>query len=265
MNKLVAASKPISAVLALALLSAALITSTLLVLRPKEAPLVAPQDAALPQPSVGTSAPVVTQAKVVPVRSAELGFARGADAVVAEVLVREGDQVEQGTLLARLDTRELDLRQKEAQLALTQARDTFDDLRIQQAELTLQRAELALEQATLRAPMAGTVVEVNLNAGELPSATAPAVVMADMSSWQIETTSLTEQDVIRIQQDAPVQITFSALPDLKLPGKVTQVKTLGRTDPNTTSATYTVIATPDQQDARLRWNMTATLAITPSE
>lgn len=265
MNKLVAASKPVPALVALALVSAVLIASTLLVLRPSAPPLVVEQGTAPPSPTVGTSAPVVAQAKVVPIRSTELSFGKGGDAAVAEVLVHEGDRVEQGALLARLDTRELDLRLKEAQLGLTQAKDTSDELRIQQAELTLQRAELALEQATLRAPMPGTVVEINLDAGELPSATTPAVVMADVSSWQIETTSLTEQDVIHIQENAPVQITFSALPDLKLPGKVTHVKALGQTDPIMTSATYTVIVTPDQQNAQLRWNMTATLAITPSK
>ena len=288
--------KLIAALIVFIMVSALLAGSTFFVLRSTRLNTVVPVAAAASTASnTSTVRSVVAQAKVMPVRSVKLSFpSRGGigDNIVTEVLVREGDVVEQGTPLIRLDTRDLQLRVEEAQASLAQAKADHDELvatsstapqaassgdaartaaltsataQIQQAEAALKRAQLALDQATLRAPMAGTIVDVNVNAGEVPSMTEPAMVLADFSAWQIETSNLAEQDVVQIQEGDPVTITFNALPGLDLPGKVTQIKAIGQTSPNDVSAVYTVTITPDRQDERLRWNMTALVTITPSE
>jgi HlyD family secretion protein len=133
------------------------------------------------------------------------------------------------------------------------------DAQIERAEVALAQAELALDRATLRAPFAGTVVAVALEVGELPPADAPAVVLADFSGWRLETSDLTELDIALVQAGAPVAITFDAVPDISLQGTVTRIKDLGQTFQG--DVIYTVVIEPAAWDARLRWNMTATVAI----
>jgi HlyD family secretion protein len=135
--------------------------------------------------------------------------------------------------------------------------------RVELAEVTLRQAERDLEKATLRAPFAGTVGEVNLDLGEpaSPGGATAAVVLADTSSWRVETTDLSERDVVRIAVGDPVTLTFEAIPNLSLPGTVSAIKPLG-TD-SFGDITYTVVVTPDSWDQRLRWRMSATVTVAP--
>ena len=64
---------------------------------------------------------------------------------------------------------------------------------------------------------------------------------------------------MQIAAGAPATIMFDAIPDLTLSGKVSQIETFGENNQGNT--VYTVVITPDRQDARLRWNMTASVAI----
>jgi HlyD family secretion protein len=134
---------------------------------------------------------------------------------------------------------------------------------VREAEIALEREQLILEQAELRAPIAGTIVRMNLKVGEMATATDPGVVLADLSAWLIETEDLTEQHVVRLGEGDPVTITFDALPGLTLPGKVTRVEARGNSSFEGRPATYTVVITPDRLDTRLRWNMSAALSIAP--
>jgi HlyD family secretion protein len=135
--------------------------------------------------------------------------------------------------------------------------------RIEQAEVSLRQAERDLEKATLRAPFAGTVGEVNLDPGEAAStsATTAALVLADTSAWLIETTDLSERDVVRIAVGDPAMLHFEAIPDLSLPGTITSIKPLGADSFG--DITYTVIVTPERWDERLRWRMSATVTVEP--
>lgn len=130
---------------------------------------------------------------------------------------------------------------------------------VEAARVAIREAELQLEQATLRAPMGGTVAQINLKVGEVPVTGAAAVVLADFSVWQIETTDLNELSVVNISEGAPVTITIDALPGVELAGTVTEIKPIGLNKQG--DITYTAVITPAQQDARLRWNMTAAVLI----
>jgi HlyD family secretion protein len=132
---------------------------------------------------------------------------------------------------------------------------------VEAAKVSIKEAELALEQATLRAPMRGTIAEVNLKVGEVPSTDTAAIVIADFSTWQVETTDLTELSVVQISEGDPVTLTFDALPGFELTGKVARIDTIGKNKQG--DITYTAIVTPDTQDSRLRWNMTAAVVIDP--
>ncbi|MBC8161091.1 MAG: HlyD family efflux transporter periplasmic adaptor subunit, partial [Roseiflexaceae bacterium] len=143
---------------------------------------------------------------------------------------------------------------KQAELARAQAQ-------VQQAEVALKVAQLALEDATLRAPSPGTVAEVNLTIGESPDAQLPAFVLAS-GEFQIETTDLTELQVVGIQPGNTVDLRFDALPDLALRGTVAKIETIGQRSQG--DIIYTVVITPEQLDPRLRWNMTAAVSF-PAE
>ena len=130
---------------------------------------------------------------------------------------------------------------------------------VRQVDVAVKEAELALEQATLTAPFDGTVVSVNIAAGEPPSTSTPAIVLADISSWRITTTDLAERNAVRVQVGHAATITFDALPDVSLPGAVADTALIGENKQG--EMTYTVIIVPKQQDSRLRWNMSASVAI----
>jgi HlyD family secretion protein len=130
---------------------------------------------------------------------------------------------------------------------------------IRQADVAVKEAELALDQATLTAPFDGTVVSVNITVGEPPSTSTPAIVLADLSSWRITTTDLAEHNAVRVRAGDTATIRFDALPGLSLPGIVADVTLIGENKQG--EMTYTATVVPKQQDARLRWNMTASVAI----
>jgi HlyD family secretion protein len=140
------------------------------------------------------------------------------------------------------------------------------DLGIAQARVEQRAADLAqvtaeLERATLRAPFAGLVASSSLALGQRITSDELLVSLADVSTWRIETRDLAELDVAEIREGAPVTITFEALPDLILKGEVELVRPKGSSAEATDYAMYTVIVKPTEQDERLRWNMTATVAI----
>jgi HlyD family secretion protein len=122
--------------------------------------------------------------------------------------------------------------------------------------------DLAAEQlsaARLLAPFAGTVMTLDIGSGEYATPGTPILRLADTTAWEIETTDLTELSVAQIKEGAPATVTFDAIPGLELSGHVSQIKPYGNTRQG--DIVYTAIVTPDQQDERLRWNMTAKVSI----
>lgn len=104
----------------------------------------------------GTPAEITVRARgeVVPAVWAELSF--GTAGSVAEWFVKEGDFVEAGTPLGRLDTTELEravaqaeFNLREAQLSLEQMQQAADEYEILQAQHAIDQAAAALEVAQL--------------------------------------------------------------------------------------------------------------------
>ncbi len=215
-----------------------------------------------------TGGQIVAEAKIVPQRSAELGFL--VSGIVAEILVEEGDTVRQGTPLLRLDTSDLELVVRENQTAVDENRAAYERYarlttvdeaaaRLRRAEIGLERAQLALENATLRAPFDGTVVGIAARVGEIVDARQTIATIADLSAWYVRAEGLSELRVTRIRPGDPALITIYALPDVEFRGKVTRITMIGQTgNPDTT---YMLYITPDTWDERLRWNMTASVSI----
>jgi multidrug resistance efflux pump len=196
--------------------------------------------------------------------------AGAADLAAARAQVQQAqaqlDAVRTSARPADLAAAEAEIRRAEAQLALLEAGARPEAIAaaeadVAAAEAVLEQARVALAETELRAPFAGTVASLEAKIGEQVAPGVPIVVLADLSAWQIETDDLTEINVVRVHDGDPATITFDALPDLNLSGTVVRVEAIGQT--NMGDITYAVIIAPDQQDSRLRWNMTAAVVIEP--
>jgi HlyD family secretion protein len=130
---------------------------------------------------------------------------------------------------------------------------------VMSAEAALQAQQVQLDELELRAPFTGIVAAVDVKIGEYVQPGTAVVQIGDPSVWQIETTDLTELGIVKVSEGAPVTITFDALPGVEMAGQVTRIRSLGENRQG--DITYRVIITPNEQDSRLRWNMTASVVI----
>lgn len=123
------------------------------------------------------------------------------------------------------------------------------------AEAQLAAAEAALANIVLTAPFAGTVAGIMTKVGEMAAPGQPAVVLADFSSWIVETDNLTEIELPRVAVGQPVAVSFDALSDLELTGTVTAIRPLFEIRQG--DVTYVVKIALGEEDPRLQWGMTA--------
>ncbi|MBI5564608.1 MAG: HlyD family efflux transporter periplasmic adaptor subunit [Chloroflexi bacterium] len=144
------------------------------------------------------------------------------------------------------------LAQLQAELAGTSV-DTFA-AQIQQAEAAISAARLALADTELKAPFAGTIAQLNINLGERVSAGVPAVTLADIGGWLIETSDVTELKVPDLQVGQSVVIKIDALPELALKGQVESISTVSQLKSG--DVVYPVKIKVLDNDPQLRWGMT---------
>jgi HlyD family secretion protein len=123
------------------------------------------------------------------------------------------------------------------------------------AETGLAAAKAALANRQLVAPFDGTIAQLNLKVGEQAAPGVTAVVLADFSGWIVETDDLTENEVPNVQVGQTAEVTFDALPELSLQGKVQAISDV-HTD-KSGDVTYTTKVALAKSDPRLRWGMTA--------
>ncbi len=129
------------------------------------------------------------------------------------------------------------------------------EARLSNANAQLAAAEAALADLVLIAPFDGTVASVSGKIGEMAVPGQPAVVLADLSSWIIETDNLTEIELPDIGVGQSVLVNFDALSDVELDGTVMAIKPLFEIRQG--DVTYVVTIELDEDDPRLQWGMTA--------
>jgi HlyD family secretion protein len=90
------------------------------------------------------------------------------------------------------------------------------------SEVTL--AESVLDKTRIRAPIAGTVLQIGAKVGELvaPSPEMPLIVMGDMSIVRVRA-EVDEADVGKIRKDHRVYVKTNAFPTNKYEGKVVEI------------------------------------------
>ncbi len=133
--------------------------------------------------------------------------------------------------------------------------------RLSSAKVNLTATQNALDSYTLSAPFAGTVTDISLDLGQFVGPESRALQLADLRQFMIETSDLTELEVVKIFAGQQVEIRPDALPEATLTGIV---ETIGQSF--TTQAgdiIYTVTISLNESLPDLRWGMTLELTFLP--
>lgn len=122
------------------------------------------------------------------------------------------------------------------------------------AKANLDAAQDVLANYVLTAPFDGIVADVNVKAGEQIGTETRIISIADFSAWIVETTDITELEVVKLSQGQQVKLLPDALPDLELTGEIMKVSDAYLQQGG--DIIYTVTIRVNETDPRLRWGMT---------
>ncbi|MBC8335261.1 MAG: efflux RND transporter periplasmic adaptor subunit [Anaerolineales bacterium] len=134
-----------------------------------------------------------------------------------------------------------------------------DEKRLLEARLSNAKAQVAaaeniLDGYQLKAPFDGTLTDINVEIGQLVGPEQWAAQIADFSEFYVETSDLTELEVVKVYVGQPVEIIPDALPELILDGSVESIGQSFKTQAG--DIIYTVKIRLDESDSALRWGMT---------
>ena len=155
-----------------------------------------------------------------------------ATATVDEILIRAGDEVQQGDVLARLDGEITRSQIKEVETQLELAKTLFErqqNLREQNigSEVEFLQSKTQYESAknqlttlteqyenyTIRATISGTVDQVTLKVGETVGPNAPVFQLTNSDALKV-TASVSEAYILRVDQTDSVDISFSSIDEV---------------------------------------------------
>jgi multidrug efflux pump subunit AcrA (membrane-fusion protein) len=129
------------------------------------------------------------------------------------------------------------------------------------AQAHVAAAQSALANLDLKAPFNGTVVDVNVSVGELVGTDKWAVLVADFSEWYVETSDLTEQEVVKLSMGQAATVVPDALPDQHLASSISEISDMFYVSAG--DVLYHVRLKLDQTDPALRWGMTVEVDFAP--
>jgi HlyD family secretion protein len=182
---------------------------------------------------------------------------------ILRLYVETGDRVEPGALLAEIDPRDVrnNANQADADIEVAQARIAVSRAQVERskellesgvisaqehetrtldfanaqaalikAQTNSQLAQLRLQDVTIRAPMAGTILEKNVEEGQVIQSSSQNVssgttllIMADLNAIQVRT-FVSERDLGEIMEGMPTQVKVDAYPDQTFIGMVDQIE-----------------------------------------
>ena len=146
-----------------------------------------------------------------------------------------------------------------AQAAYDRLKDGIDpselslaEARLENANARLSASQAALADLEIKAPFAGTVVELMLYAGEWALPGSPVLRLADLDNLQVETTDLSERDMGAVTVGSAVRVYVKAL-NLEVTGVVSEIANLADTLGG--DVVYATIIKLDEQPEGLRAGM----------
>ena len=143
-----------------------------------------------------------------------------------------------------------------------------DDLALATARLDNAQAQVSAAQENLSnfilyAPFDGVVAEVAVKVGDQVSPENRIVSVADTSAWVVETTDVTELEVVKLKVGQNVTFTADAIDGVTMNGVVTEIS--GSSVLQSGDVLYTVRIAVDKVDPRVKWGMTVEVTFEPSE
>jgi multidrug resistance efflux pump len=142
------------------------------------------------------------------------------------------------------------------QLALLEAR-------LNNAKAQLASAESNLANYELKAPFDGEMMDINVSVNEMVGPETLVAIVADTSQWHIETSDLTELEVVDVVEGQNVSILADALPDVEMRGVVEEISQSFKSQGG--DILYTVRIRVEDVDPRMRWGMTVEVTFEPVE
>ena len=235
-----------------------------------------------------------------PVRTVEVKSKASGE--ILRLHVDTGDELEPGALLAEIDPRDVrnDFNQAEADLNVAQARVEISTAQLERSRLLLEAgviteqehesanldfanaqanlvkattskelAELRLSDVTIRAPMAGTIIQKNVEEGQVIQSASQNVsggttlfMMANLAEMQVRTL-VDETDVGQISDQLTATVTVEAFPGRTFAGIVDKIEPQAEVQQNVTM--FAVIVMIDNQGGLLKPGMNAEVEILVAE
>jgi RND family efflux transporter MFP subunit len=167
----------------------------------------------------------------------------------------------------------LDIKVAAAQVTSAELSVTTAESQVESAALSLQQAKDTAAERTVTAPMDGVITQVNVADGDSlgstgssqsgsqaasSSSSSSPIVITDPNALSV-TVSLAEADIVSVKLGQKATLTFDALPDLTLTGKVTYIDDSGTVNQGVVS--YNVSLIPDATDPSVKGGMTVTANI----
>ncbi len=194
------------------------------------------------------------------VQTAEAGVQQ-AEAQLAQALAQaDGARTEIRAAEARLASA---LAQRDAASAQVSAAQAS----VAQAQAGLQRTSVDLQRTTITSPISGVVIERKIDEGQTVAASFQApelfVIARDLSKMQVKA-EVSEADIGRVIEGAPVTFTVDAYPGREFEGTVAQVRSAPDVEEGQAASNvvvYGVLVTAANPDQVLKPGMTATVEI----
>jgi multidrug efflux pump subunit AcrA (membrane-fusion protein) len=142
-----------------------------------------------------------------------------------------------------------------AQRAYDRLKGGVDAEQLAVLEARLEAAEAGVAAFSVIAPFDGVVADLNAKLGGSINAGEPAVTVADFSQWLVQTTDLTEIDVVNLSEGQTVSVSLDAIPGAELTGEILSI---GQTyAENQGDVVYEVTILLTDTLPNMRWGMTA--------
>lgn len=154
------------------------------------------------------------------------------------------------------------LKAVEAQMRVGEAQVRSALAAVKQRESLLKQAQVDLERTIIRAPVDGTVILRNVDAGQTVAASLQAPVLftiaRDLRDMQVEA-AIDEADVGRLRTGLPATFTVDAFPRRSFAGEIVQIRKSPVNVQNVVS--YTVVISARNPDLALLPGMTANVRV----
>lgn len=239
---------------------------------------------ASPAANASAQGTVTASAVIVPAQVTDLSFLTSA--LVKEIAVKEGDQVQAGDVLVALDMPDLQYAVTAAEAALRSAqlnaqlqrygrvkerrngkifwtqlpKEVIEiaDIKGLQAQAALEIAQANLAEATLLAPSDGTVASIHIAPGEFIQPHQVVITLASLDRLQIETIDLSERDIAGVHVGDSADVYVEAL-DETIPGEVIAISPIANVIGG--DVVFKVTIELEFQPKGLLWGMTAEVNI----